>query len=806
MNSLKQIKLGINYLLGSLLYIHHLPKAYLYSQQRDKNDRYYKRPPTKEAFDNPGKLVRSESTARGATFYFENAELEICFLTENLVRVNWKPSISPVPYAIARHEWEEVATKLEPTDGNWTISTPALQVTVKVDGSLVFCDAFGQILRQEKPPQRKDYGWIHKAQLRDEEHIYGLGERTTPLNLRQAKNKKQQPITFRMWNFDPAGSYTPGTEPMYICIPVYLGLHSTGSYLIFYENSFEAKFTFTETATADFEGGALRYYLTTGTPAQCIEQYTELTGRPPLPPRWALGYHQSHWGYLYEQTVRNEAKSFQSHNLPLSAIHLDIDCQVGARAFTIDPARFPNLTSFTQELRDMGVHLVTINNPGIKCSRDNNLYLEGLVLKGCCTYPDGRPVAAPVWPGWSIFPDFTNPKVRSWWGRQYQYLLDVGVAGFWQDMNEPAIFVISGDRSLPKVARHHMEGRGGEHREAHNIYGFLQARTGYESLQQYHPNRRPFIVSRAGWAGLQRYTWIWTGDVSSSWDCLRITVSMVVGLGLSGISYSGSDIGGFHGNPSAELYLRWFQMATFHTFYRSHSAIYVANRTPWYYGEPYLSIVREYLQLRYRLMPYFYTLSWEAKQKGHPPVRPVFWYDSSDSRLWDINDAFFLGNALLVCPIVEKGKRSRQVTLPKGYWYNFWDDAVVEGSQQVTMEAPLEKIPLLVWAGSILPMEENHHLTLHIYPPVEGSSETVLYSDAGDGYGESRLDKFQMMRSENSLEITWREEGDYPFPYNSVRLHLHGVVPSQVWVDGVEVACHNQQLQCDRFEKVRIQA
>jgi alpha-glucosidase len=805
MNSLKQIKLRINFVIGSLFYLRYALKAYLYARQRDASERYYKRQPTGESYDNPGKLLRAEPTERGGNVYFEEAELEVCFLTEDLVRVDWKLAEPPVPYAIARDDWQEVETKLNQRDDGWTVSSAALQVSIGLNGSLKFYNTAGQILREELPPQRKDYGWIHQARLRQEECIYGLGERSFPLNLRVAKDEKQQPKTFRMWNFDPAGMYKPGTDPMYICIPIYMGLHSAGSYLIFYENSFEAQFTFSENATANFDGGALRYYLTAGTPAQCIERYTDLTGRPPLPPRWALGYHQSHWGYLYEEAVRNEAKCFQEYNLPLSAIHLDIDCQVGFRAFTIDPMRFPNLTNFTRELRELGVQFIAINNPGIKRNRESNLYVEGLVLEGFCAYPDGEPVVAAVWPGWCVFPDFTNPKVRSWWGRQYQYLLDVGVAGFWHDMNEPAVFANHGDRSLPKVAQHYMEGRGGEHREAHNLYGFLESRAGYESLRQYHPHQRPFIVSRAGWAGLQRYAWIWTGDIQSSWGCLRITISTILGLGLSGIPYSGSDIGGFQGNPSAELYLRWFQMATFHPFYRTHSSNNVANRTPWYYGEPYLSIFREYLQLRYRLLPYFYTLSWEAKQKGYPPVRPLFWCDSDDSRLWDVDDVFFLGDALLVCPILEPGAKSRQVILPKGYWYNFWNDTVIEGSQQVDLEATLERIPLLVKAGSILPMEEDKGLMLHIYPPVGGSGDAVLYSDAGDGYGEWRLDKFYMISNENSLEITREEEGDYPFPYTKIQLHLHGIKPQQAWIDNQEVTCHEQVLECGSFHKIRLQ-
>lgn len=802
MDRLKQIQLKLKFFIGSLFYVSYAPKAFLYTRRRDRVERQFLTQATEAGFGKPGKLLRAEATARGANFYFELAELEVCFLATDLVRISWKPGMAPIPYAIARHEWQDVETQLTQTQTTCVVASNDLKVIVEEDGSLKYCDRQGQLIRLELPPQNKSQGWIHQAQLRPEESIYGLGERAATLNLRAAKDEQQQSKTYRMWNYDAAGMYAPGSDPMYLCIPVYLGLHSLGSYLVFYENSFDANFTFGETATADFTGGALRYYFTSGSPSQLLERYTELTGRAPLPPRWALGYHQSKWGYRTEDAVRKEAKAFQDHQLPLSAIHLDIDCQVGYRAFTIDPQRFPKLASFTQELAELGVQFIAILNPGIKYSRHSNLFLEGQILDGFCKLPNGKLVVAPVWPGWCVFPDFTNAKVRSWWSRQYAYLLDVGVAGFWHDMNEPAAFITSGDRSLPKVTQHYMEGRGGDHREAHNVYGLLQAEAGYASLRQYRQDKRPFIVSRAGWAGLQRYAWTWTGDVECTWAALRQTISIIIGLGLSGIPYSGPDIGGFQGNPSAELYLRWFQMATFFTFYRTHSSNNVEHRTPWTYGEPYLSMIRSFLKLRYRLLPYFYTLSWEATQKGHPPVRPLFWADSDEPKLWEVEDAFLLGDALLICPIVEEGGRSRQVILPSGSWYNFWDDTVFAGGQQVNLAAPLETIPVLVKAGSILPMEEHKQLTLHLYPPVEGESSTQLYSDAGDGYGASRLDKFHLVRLADGLELTWEEQGDYPFPYSSVQLHVHGLKLQQAWIDDTEINVQGQQFKCDRFSQV----
>jgi alpha-glucosidase len=814
MNLYKKLSLRWKFFLGSLFYASYAPMAYLYSRKRDRLEQLFSDSQTPEAVEKPGKFLKAEQITNGVHFYFERAELEVFFLAPDLVRVNWFPGIPPIPYAICKQDWQEVEISLEETAEGWIVlsknpaehGSTALKVIVGTDGNLKFCDSTLTTLREELPPQRQGEEWTHQARLRKEEHIYGLGERAALLNLRAAKDEEQHTKAFRMWNFDAAGMYGPGADPMYICIPLYLGLHQQGSYLIFYENTYPATFTFEDVATAAFEGGALRYYVTAGSPAQLLERYTELTGRSPLPPRWALGYHQSRWGYRTEEAVRESVEGFKSHNLPLSAIHLDIDVQVGFRAFTIDPDRFPKLPDFTKELAAEGVQFITILNPGVKYSRQSQLFLEGMVLDAFCKLPNGKPVVGPVWPGWCVFPDFTDPKVRKWWSRQYEYLLDVGVAGFWHDMNEPAAFILWGDRSLPpRATKHFMEGRGGDHREAHNVYGLLQAEAGYEALRGYRTEQRPFIVSRAGWAGLQRYAWTWTGDIECTWAALRQTIATVAGLGLSGVPYSGPDIGGFQGNPSAELYLRWFQMSSFLTFCRTHSANNVEHRTPWTYGEPYLSIIRQFLQLRYRLLPYFYTLAWEAAQKGYPPVRPLFWYNTDDSKLWGVDDAFFLGDALLVCPIFEEGGRSREVILPKGHWYNFWDDTRLEGAKTVSLDAPLEQIPLLVKAGSILPMEENQQLILHVYPPVEGTSSASLYTDAGDGYGEWRLDKFQLIRDSNGLELTWEPQGDYAFPYSSLQLHFHGIKLQQAWVDEKEVAIQGQLLECTQFGKVRLQ-
>ncbi|MDB9318542.1 glycoside hydrolase family 31 protein [Nodularia spumigena] len=797
MNFWKQVLLNLR-----LIKVRRFLGSFFYPLQRDALERRFQSSPNIEVFAEIGDILRAETTQRGGKFYFQNVELEICLLAEDLVRIDWQPGVLPIPYASARKDWPEIAVKFQELGDRWLISTASLKVIISLNGSVELQNALGQTIREELPPQQKTSGWLHQAKLRSLEHIYGLGERAAPLNLRTTPATS----SYQMWNYDAGGRYGPGTDPLYLCIPAYLGLHDLGSYLIFYENSYKATFSFNGYAAADFTGGALRYYLSLGTPAQLLDRYTELTGRPALPPRWVLGYHQSRWGYETETAVREVAEGFITHDLPLSAIHLDIDCQDGFRAFTINPDNFPKLADFNHDLVARGVHLIAIVNPGVKADRKSELFEEGRAQEVFCQLPNGKLVIAPVWPGLCAFPDFTNPQARHWWSRQYEYLLDLGFTGFWHDMNEPGVFVLWGDPSLPQHStQHFLEGRGGDHREAHNVYGLLQAEAAYEALSEYKPELRPFIVSRAGWAGLQRYAWTWTGDIETSWSGLRQTIPTVLNLGLSGIPYSGADIGGFKGNPSAELYLRWFQMSTFLPFFRTHSANNVKPRTPWGFGEPTLSIVREFLQLRYRLMPYLYTLAWEANQKGYPLMRPLFWADSTDQDLWDVEDAFLLGDAILVAAIVESGATSRSITLPKGYWYNFWDDTLLEGAKTVNIAAPIEQIPLLVKAGSILPMSVEKQLILHIYAPMSLTSEGRVYSDAGDGYGEWRLDEFYLKRDGDILEITWQKQGNYTFPYNAVKLHFHGVEVQQAWVDTQKVNFPNNCLEVEQFQRVRLE-
>lgn len=733
----------------------------------------------------------------GMRFSGEEVELEIRFLAPDGVQITWTPGRCSPPYARIHEVLEEAPVTVEETADGWRLASPALQVEVDRSGGLRFRDREGRIWREEEPPERAGPAWRHRVRLRPEEALYGLGERAAPLNRRGR--------IYRMWNRDPGGSYGPDADPLYLGLPVWLSLHEAGGYLVFYENPFESVFDLGATdptaAQVTVTDGVLRYVLFPGPPDHVLRRYTALTGRPPLPPRWALGFHQSRWSYRSAEEVRAVVRGFQAHDLPLHAIHLDIDYMDGYRVFTVDRKRFPDLPGLIQELEGHGIRTVVILDPGVKVDPRYPVYRDGLRRGAFCRLPNGEIYHGLVWPGWCAFPDFSDPKVRAWWGEQYQPWVEMGVAGFWHDMNEPTVFVAWGEPTFPRTVCHALEGQGGDHREAHNVYGLLMNRAAWEALRALRPDRRPFLLSRSGWVGLARYAWHWTGDVESTWAALRRTIAIVLGLGLSGIPYTGSDIGGFSGAPSAELFVRWFQAAAFMPFFRNHAAKGTPRREPWAFGEPALSIVRSFLRLRVRLLPYLYTLAWEAAQTGHPLVRPLFWLDPADRALWEVEDAFLLGPAVLVAPVTTPGARSRPVQLPHGVWYDFWTDRRFPGPGTMAAEAPLERLPVFVRAGSVLPMATEEGLEVHLYAPVDGEGEGWIYTDAGEGFGPFRLERWAVTPAPDGLRVRRAVMGSLPEDGGPVRLWLHGFQATQAYVDGAVIAVHGSFAMLPPFQE-----
>jgi alpha-glucosidase len=573
------------------------------------------------------------------------------------------------------------------------------------------------------------------------------------------------------------------------------------SYGIFYDNSYCSRFDLGETQPDEAvywaDAGELRYYFFYGPGLTTVlERYTELTGRMLLPPLWVLGYQQSRWSYYPESRVREIARLLREHRIPCDALYLDIHYMEGYRCFTWDKQRFPEPAALLTDLHNQGFKVAATIDCGIKADRNYPVCADGLAKGAFCTYPDGKVAGGPVWPGESYFPDFTNPCVREWWGQLYAPLLEAGMDGIWNDMNEPTIIGPKGN-TLAHCVRHDWEGQGTDHRQAHNVYGMQMVRATAEGLQRLRPGQRPFVLTRSGWAGVQRYAIPWTGDNQSTWEHLRLTMPMVMGLGLSGLGFTGADVGGFDRGADGELLVRWAQMGAFLPFFRNHTSIWSRDQEPWVYGEPYLSISRAAIEWRYRLLPYLYTATWQCAQSGIPVARPLALAHPEDERTHSLDDQFLCGDALLVAPICEPQATSRPVYLPAGEWFDFWTDEPHRGPTTLQAAAPLERIPVFVRAGTVLPtwpvlqhtnVQAVEKLILHVYP---GDGKSWLYEDDGQSLaykgGEYRVIGFECCRiGANGLAITCHPLGAYRPAYTRWEWHIHGLTrrPEQVLADG----------------------
>jgi len=733
--------LGIRILVGSMQY----------TVQRGKLEKKFAPPPDARV-RLVGQLESWERTESGATFRFAGAELEVAFVLPGIPRLTWTPGVLPGNCVVTRTSFNPAQVAVEETDSGISLENNGLRLTIGRDGSVTATDSDGTTIRRDEPPVMTGTGWTSRATMNEDESFFGMGMKASPFSVRGCE--------FSLWNMEPRGAYAAGDDPLYISSPAYLCVSPRGSYLAFFDNTFKSTFSFKERLESRFEGGALRYYLIAGTPEDNVARFYGLIGHAAMPPRWALGYHQCRWSYMNEAEVREIADGFASRDLPLSAIHLDIHYMDGYRVFTVDPARFPDLKKLSEDMLASGIRLVTILDPGVKADPEYFLFREGCDGNLFMKLPDGEQVRGVVWPGWCAFPDFSDPAARDWWAQQYKILIDKGISGFWHDMNEPAAFAAWGGSTLPSVAVQKLEGRGGTHLEAHNLYAMQEAMAGFEGQRRFKPERRPWILSRSGWPGLARYAWHWTGDSESNWWSLQQTVRIVLNLSVSGVPYSGADIGGFGGKPDKELFLRWFEASAMLPFFRVHSAYFTPRREPWCYDDETLNITRIHLKRRYSLLSYWYTLAAAAARTGRTLVRPMY---MEDARMVDVDDQFMVGHALMSAPILQKGSVGRQVRLPAGNWYHWETGSMFNGDTSVEVSASLAEMPMFARGGSVVPVDENGRIELRVFLPLNDGPGAggELYRDAGDGYGASLLETFAVVRQGNVVTLTRKATGEF---------------------------------------------
>ncbi|CCQ92890.1 Alpha-glucosidase III [[Clostridium] ultunense Esp] len=593
----------------------------------------------------------------------------------------------------------------------------------------------GDLLLTGRNPHILLDGWRSRLHFsfQEGERIYGLGE----WEIEEEGMKLDHRGRIRhVWN-----NHLPA--PSRLLLPI---LYSSKGFGLFIDNPWPARFDFgvedEEGWFYESEGGNLSYYLFLGENLkELVRKYHLLTGRPPIPPRFAFGYLQSKFGYRTRQEVEELAATFRQKGIPCDAIILDLYWfkKMGDLQFNRDA--FPHPEEMVARLREMGFHVILIEEPYVV--KESRLYPEGNRLQIFGKKADGTTYLFPFWAGESALVDFTDPLAKQWWADRHKDLIKMGVGGWWTDLNEPEVHPID--------MIHH----DGPAHKVHNIYALEMQKAVALAYEQNAPDQRLLIMSRSAWSGSHRYgVGVWSGDVSTTWDHLRKQPGLALSMSLAGISLWNSDIGGFTGDePSAELFLRWIQFGTFTPLMRPHGAHQA--REPWAFGEEMERKIRKFIELRYRLLPYIYSLAYIAFDAGLPYMRPLIMEDPTDLEAADMEETYLFGPHLLVAPILEEGSRKRTLYLPKGKWFHYWSDVEVEGGRWIEVEAPLEEIPLFVRAGAILPFlpvmqhtEEEKWKELHlIVYPGEGNG-LLLYEDDGKTTeyqkGSYRLTRYRM--------------------------------------------------------------
>jgi len=645
------------------------------------------------------------------------------------------------------------------------------------------------------------------------EHFYGFGEKTGPLDKRGSE--------LRMRCRD--ANVQLDSDPLYVSIPFFLGFRhearvpqARGVLLhAIAPSRFDVARADPGRVVMETLAGGIDVTLFPGpAPSDVLRRFTGRVGRTPLPPLWALGHHQSRWSYRTEREVRAVAREYRRRDIPTDVIHLDIDYMDGYRVFTWDARRFPQPKRLIRDLASEGFRIVTIIDPGVKVDPGYAVFREGRGKDVFCRRDDRSLYTLRVWPKDAALPDFNRPEVRQWWGEQHEPLLAAGVAGIWNDMNEPAGWdkdVRLGRLMLPYRLQDTSRLRQADpvdptrsvpHEHVRNVYGQQECRATRTWLETAAPTRRAFVLSRSGYAGIQRFAAIWTGDNASRWSQLRDSLPMLTNLSLSGVAFCGADIGGFAWNCTPELYARWIQIGSLYPFARTHSMLWARRQEPWRFGRRVEAIARSALELRMRLLPYLYGLFREAERTGAPVWRPLFYEFPEDEESVGVDDQVMIGPALLAAPVLEKGARAREVYLPPGVWISLDDDARYTGRRRVRILAPLERIPLFVRGGAVLPTRSptrhvgelpKEPLVLEVFPG--GDSETELVEDDGESmdyragaFARTALRVRDRAGGRLRLELGPRE-GSYVVPNRRVRAVFHAALaPRQVYLDARPLA------------------
>jgi len=687
-----------------------------------------------------GVLKQYEKTSNGITGIADNGKFEVVVYSQSIIRIRLTKREE-----FDDHSYAVIAT---PDLGEYEIieSPELIVISTKIIDLQIFTDPLrftfknkdGVVLNEDD--EAFGTSWIGSQvtcykKLQEGERFVGLGEKTGDLD--------KFGSGYVNWNTDNFG-YSSKSDPLYCSTPFYIGIHHEVAYGIYLDNSYKSYFNFGASnnrfSSFGADCGDLDYYfIHQDSVAGIIESYTYLTGRMELPPIWSLGYQQCRYSYYPDKEVLSIAETFRYKDIPADAIVLDIHYMDNYKIFTWDKERFPDPKSMIDKLGKIGFKIVVMCDPGIKVEDGYHAYEDGKKNDVFLKYPDGTYYTGEVWPGWCHFPDFTNKNTRKWWAKMLKVYIDLGVEGFWNDMNEIATW----GNMLPELIEFDFEGKKGNTRKGRNIYGLMMSKSSYEGAKKQLNGKRPFCLTRSAFSGIQRYSAVWTGDNVASEEHMLMGVRLVNSLGLTGIPFTGYDVGGFVGDASVDLFARWLTIGAFSPFFRGHSMVNSRDSEPWSYGEKVEEISRNYIKLRYKLLPYIYSVFYEATQNGLPICRSLAIDYSFDPKVYDekFQNQYLFGPSILIAPI-KSGETITRVYLPEGKWFNMHTGKVMEGDQELLVESPVEKLPIFIRTSAIIPMQSpvsfseetpDDTLMLHVYCGNKDVS-FIYYEDDGKSY------------------------------------------------------------------------
>ncbi|EPB8164426.1 glycoside hydrolase family 31 protein [Clostridium perfringens] len=634
--------------------------------------------------------------------YFSNMKITLTMFENDIVKVfigdKYEESISTNGVVDNLEKGEFIVEE----DSNFVIikGTKVLTFVDKNTTEISFKDLDGNIINEDFQPSFKDEkGNVYISKVNDCLAYYGLGEKGGDLNKKGCYTE----------NFNTDDPETDDDSITYYkTIPFYVALKEEATYGIFFDNSFRSYFDMgKEMGDRIFFGaigGQIQYYFIPGENIkEVVKNYTALTGRMEMPPLWSLGYQQCRFSYFSQEEVRELVKTFEEKDIPLDVVYLDIDYMDGFRVMTFKTPNFDDAAGLIGDLKEKGIRTITIIDPGVKVDEEYDVFKRGKEGNHFTKKLDGEMFIGAVWPGDSAFPDFSNKDCREWWKSELKkFISEHGMDGIWNDMNEPCVFN-NDHKTMLETCLHNSDNGVIEHKEFHNRYGFEMSRCSKEAQEELHPNERGFSMTRATYAGGQRYSSVWTGDNMSLWSQMRMSISMNANLGISGFSFVGNDVSGFGLDSSEELFIRWMEMGPFIPIFRNHSNMYTRRQEPWAFGPRAEKIAKKSIELRYELLPYIYDLYYISHKEGLPIFRPMIMEYEKDMNLLNMREQFMLGENMLVAPVLYEGERSKTVYLPKGSWFNYFTMEKLQGGKWYKLPCELDEILVFVKEGAIIP-------------------------------------------------------------------------------------------------------